>query len=283
MSSLLSQEDDSIMPMHNGVDLIKWEISRNCSGMRNMGTDSRQSSLSSDMDLAVEEGFRDTSDESIFFNGRFMAGQVFTPELWGAMLGRDFYMPATIELLEALLLPHVRGQSAFCWQIRVPPRYVNRPFSKLFKDLLLGGWDAPDSHSHLHCASGDSLNMVPPHCPAKVPERSPGEEGSLPVPPEGPVLALAIYRRRDDVALPAPRTQEDVAPGTGDKNYNILSPPANLSLRIQDWVLVLGSEQFRSKAQALGFLRGSTRDYSGQDSQDVGAHAEQARDEGGAP
>merc|ERR1719240_1372906 len=66
--------------------------------------------------------------ESILFNSRFAAGQVFTPELWGSMLGRMFYMPAIIELVEALVMPNRRGQTAFPWQFLVPPGYVGKTF-----------------------------------------------------------------------------------------------------------------------------------------------------------
>merc|ERR1712232_1174403 len=42
----------------------------------------------------------DLADDSVLFHPRFAAGQVFTPELWGVMLGRMYHMPAVIEIVE---------------------------------------------------------------------------------------------------------------------------------------------------------------------------------------
>merc|ERR1719382_813660 len=78
------------------------------------------------------------SHDSIIYNPRFAAGQVFTPELWGIMLGRMFYMPAVIELIEALLMPSRREQNAYTWQVRIPSAYEGRPFLELLGDLALG-------------------------------------------------------------------------------------------------------------------------------------------------
>jgi len=78
--------------------------------------------------------------ESILFHPRFIAGQVFTPELWGAMLGRMYYMPATIELIEALVMPHRRKQTAYPWQIRPPASFVGRPYAWLVEALALCTW-----------------------------------------------------------------------------------------------------------------------------------------------
>merc|ERR1719387_1304513 len=73
--------------------------------------------------------------ESILFNSRFAAGQVFTPELWGMMVGRMYYMPATIELLEALIMPGERSQQAFPWQVRIPSSLHGRKYEELFDRL----------------------------------------------------------------------------------------------------------------------------------------------------
>merc|ERR1712113_643294 len=73
----------------------------------------------------------DPADESVLFHPRFAAGQVFTPELWGVMLGRMFYMPAVIELVEGLSMPHRRGQSAYPWQVRIPRSLVGRGYIEM--------------------------------------------------------------------------------------------------------------------------------------------------------
>merc|ERR1711976_836243 len=104
------------------------------------------------------------------FNPRFAAGQVFTPELWGVMLGRLFYMPALIELVEAIVMPHRRGQVAFSWQIQVPEQFAGVAFSKLFHTL----------------ATGDGEDFLV----------EPEDDGLT---PDGPAIAVAIYRSRDDI------------------------------------------------------------------------------------
>ena len=52
-----------------------------------------------------------------------------------------FYMPAVIEILEALVMPHRRHQQAFPWQIKAPEEFVGRPFSQLMWAFATGKQD----------------------------------------------------------------------------------------------------------------------------------------------
>eukprot|EP00927_Polykrikos_kofoidii_P021886 TRINITY_DN20594_c0_g1_i1.p1 TRINITY_DN20594_c0_g1~~TRINITY_DN20594_c0_g1_i1.p1 ORF type:complete len:1504 (+),score=188.44 TRINITY_DN20594_c0_g1_i1:635-4513(+) len=205
------------------------------------------------------------TEAASMFNPRFAAGQVFTTEVWGAMLGHMFYMPALIELLEALVMPDRRGQSAFFWHIRVLPKYAGRPCSRLFRDMVLGGWDKDDKDEQSPCKN--TLTPGIPHLPCS-------REGSPSQPHEGPSVPLAVYRLRDDIgpgllrrgATPTYDESDDetekeedfgLAQGTGGYHYNILAPPPKFILRSNDWVLVLGSREFGRRANEIGILRGN--------------------------
>lgn len=175
------------------------------------------------------------SHDSIMFHPRFAAGQVFSPELWGMMLGRMFYMPAVIELIEALVMGAMRGQQAYPWQMRVPPKYISRPFRELLGDLALGS---------VLCESSKGPPSVP----------------------------LALYRLNEDFSCDAaffmeracsngslagddiPNTMD--VEGIGGHHYLIMCPPPDMTLRRGDWVLVLGGAVFGRKMQERGLLRG---------------------------
>jgi len=177
------------------------------------------------------------ADESIsaMYHPRFAAGQIFTPELWGAMLGYMYYMPAIIELVEALVMPHKREQHAYPWQICVPTAHVGRKFGELFSDLALEG-----IQTRLAAAEA----QAPPGAGAGPGPREEDEVYSL-----GPAVALALHRRREETL--------SLAPGTGGHNYTILAPPPSTRLRADDWVVVLGSAAFGRHMCRVGLLRGS--------------------------
>eukprot|EP00929_Paragymnodinium_shiwhaense_P030875 TRINITY_DN17412_c0_g3_i2.p1 TRINITY_DN17412_c0_g3~~TRINITY_DN17412_c0_g3_i2.p1 ORF type:complete len:1226 (-),score=292.06 TRINITY_DN17412_c0_g3_i2:270-3947(-) len=186
------------------------------------------------------QGGRPT-DDVMMFHPRFAAGQVFTTEVWGAMLGRMFYMPALIELVEALVMPNRRGQSAFSWQLSIPAKYVGKRLSTLFRDLLFGGWWQNDEEEALA-----SLKR----------EDSGADQQSS---SEGPAVPLALYRLRGDLSGPASKREnrETIAEGTGAAHYTVLAPTPTCTLRGTDWVYVLGSKDFGRKADEKGYLRGS--------------------------
>eukprot|EP00747_Dinoflagellata_sp_TGD_P086003 gnl/TRDRNA2_/TRDRNA2_163110_c1_seq1.p1 gnl/TRDRNA2_/TRDRNA2_163110_c1~~gnl/TRDRNA2_/TRDRNA2_163110_c1_seq1.p1 ORF type:complete len:1242 (+),score=194.97 gnl/TRDRNA2_/TRDRNA2_163110_c1_seq1:490-3726(+) len=194
---------------------------------------------------------RDANDESILFHPRFAAGQVFTPELWGTMLGRMFYMPATIEILEALLMPSRRGQAAYPWQIRVPRAFVNKTFQHLVVAMAKGEWMKHYAHE-LGLDKEEPTPNSTPRTPSRIEKRM------------GPAVPLAIYRARGDFgpeaatsALGFQLPSGGLAHGTGGHNYSILAPPTTTVLRAEDWILVLGSKMFGHEARSLGLLRGS--------------------------
>lgn len=79
--------------------------------------------------------------KSTLFHSRFAAGQIFTPELWGVMLGQMYYTPAVIELVEALAMGHRKDQHAFPWQIRVPKKLVGQTLCVMFRAMVMGRFD----------------------------------------------------------------------------------------------------------------------------------------------
>jgi len=198
-------------------------------------------------------------EESVLFHPRFAAGQVFTPEIWGSMLGRAFYNPAIIETVEALVMPHRRGQRAFPWQIRVPAPYVGQPYSELVKDMALGGWETgppgifevrnPDQPRRF-----SNAGLEEPPEPAGS-----GNGMYIRQPPEGPAVPIALYRSRDDIGYPSQEPLDSsMAQGTGGHNYIILAPSPDTKIRAEDWVLVIGSRRFGKKVFGMGLLRGSS-------------------------
>lgn len=236
---------------------------------------------------------------SILFNVRFAAGQVFTPELWGAMLGRMFYMPAIIELVEALVMPHRRGQRAFPWQIRVPPRYIGANFVQLVTDMASCEWlnhnvikrtqsqlmaeDVPELPEANRRGSFYLLGMLPrTNTPKAQPRALAGECKRRRVDPNnvGPGVALALYRRRAELkpAGAAAGLTAPLAAGTGGFNYIVLGPAPDTVLMADDWVLCLGSRRFGKKAFAMGLLRGAVPDEAPApdvpESPDVSMHSE---------
>merc|ERR1712050_638059 len=126
----------------------------------------------------------------------------------GAMLGKMVYMPAMIELVEALVMPHRRGQHSFPWQIRVPEHYVGKEYEELFFDLAQGrdimknpdvGTDRESPRQHHRVSGAERVRM-------------------------GVAVAMALYRKTEN-------KENDIwAPGTGGGNYTILAPPPSLKL-----------------------------------------------------
>eukprot|EP00929_Paragymnodinium_shiwhaense_P101123 TRINITY_DN63969_c0_g1_i1.p1 TRINITY_DN63969_c0_g1~~TRINITY_DN63969_c0_g1_i1.p1 ORF type:complete len:1499 (-),score=248.50 TRINITY_DN63969_c0_g1_i1:97-4593(-) len=232
------------------------------------------------------------------FNARFAAGQVFTSELWGAMLGRVFYMPALVELVQTLVMPDRKNQTSFCWQVRVPEDYHRKAFSNLFNDMLLDRWhikeqkrsasmDSPARAAEVFHESEKPMGSEGKHVRLAEPEQDEEEQLSV-----GPAICLALYCVRDDVGTrvaenrdgshpsderspdrPPPRVTipEDLDPkaddpeekvfaqGTGGHHYTLLCPSANRVVQPMDWVIVIGSERFGELAYDLGLLRGSGR------------------------
>lgn len=209
---------------------------------------------------------------SALFHPRFAAGQIFTPELWGAMLGRIYYMPAIIELIEALALPHVRGQAAFPWQIRVPPSYVGKEYSTLFLDLAMGYRPgARDVDPQPQRQSSSSLTDGPTMDEFRRRRRTTLINGVRLASKPRPAVCVALYRKRDvdtgwgeagksQVFQDSFEPNPAVAQGTGGYNYTALAPSPDTILREQDRVLVLGSKGFGKHMHRRGLLRESRRE-----------------------
>eukprot|EP00747_Dinoflagellata_sp_TGD_P088427 gnl/TRDRNA2_/TRDRNA2_163997_c1_seq1.p1 gnl/TRDRNA2_/TRDRNA2_163997_c1~~gnl/TRDRNA2_/TRDRNA2_163997_c1_seq1.p1 ORF type:complete len:586 (-),score=127.39 gnl/TRDRNA2_/TRDRNA2_163997_c1_seq1:50-1549(-) len=77
------------------------------------------------------------ASEAVKMNIRFCCGQVFSLSFLGEMLGREYYVPSTMELMQALVMPARRGQLSFPWLVPVPPKFEGKPFMELLKDFCL--------------------------------------------------------------------------------------------------------------------------------------------------
>merc|ERR1719160_1333350 len=64
---------------------------------------------------------------------RYAIGQVFTLQLLGQCLGREYYVPSTLELMEALVMPARKGQPTFPFLVPVPDALVGKTFGVLFE------------------------------------------------------------------------------------------------------------------------------------------------------
>eukprot|EP00928_Gymnodinium_smaydae_P028274 TRINITY_DN21602_c0_g4_i3.p1 TRINITY_DN21602_c0_g4~~TRINITY_DN21602_c0_g4_i3.p1 ORF type:complete len:1284 (-),score=118.81 TRINITY_DN21602_c0_g4_i3:1663-5484(-) len=209
------------------------------------------------------------SHDSIMFHPRFAAGQVFSPELWGMMLGRMFYMPAVIELIEALVLPSRREQVSYPWQIHIPSSYIDLPFSELLTALTLGA-SMEDQDNSGGTEDGGQPQRVTSNLFRFC---SPAE--SEPTGP--PAVPIALYRLRADFSsgaagpLPEARNQEQqritaqnvtdqsrsIAESLGGHYFVMLAPQHDTRIRDGDWAIVLGGKHFGRRMHEKGLLRGS--------------------------
>eukprot|EP00928_Gymnodinium_smaydae_P039055 TRINITY_DN26773_c0_g1_i1.p1 TRINITY_DN26773_c0_g1~~TRINITY_DN26773_c0_g1_i1.p1 ORF type:complete len:1110 (-),score=83.92 TRINITY_DN26773_c0_g1_i1:167-3496(-) len=92
-------------------------------------TSSFKRTSSSATHIAVD----DLASEALKCEVQFMSGQVFTLSFLGEMLGREFYVPSTMELLQALIMPARRGQTSFPFLVSVPPAFEGQTFTQLFE------------------------------------------------------------------------------------------------------------------------------------------------------
>jgi len=211
------------------------------------------------MHASIEEKFHTT------FDARFAAGQIFSPEIWGSMLGKMYYMPAVLEIMEALTMPHCRGQDSFPYQFRVPPSYVEEELSSLFNDLAMDevkwslGVDPGEStepRNNLEPAGSVGSFDGPDFTQKQLTDSGVGGKRR-----KEPAVLLAVYRQRADVFKPSDENDEDAAhvpaKGTGGFNYNMLAPSPSLRLRAEDWITAYGSRHFGKRLHALGLLRGT--------------------------
>jgi len=78
------------------------------------------------------------ASNKLLYHPRFASGQVLSPDFFGAMLGHICFFPATIEFVEALCMPAIRGQRNFPWQVVCPEEWVGRRFDELLKAWTYG-------------------------------------------------------------------------------------------------------------------------------------------------
>lgn len=99
---------------------------------------------------------------------RYLAGTIFTPDFFGTMVGRMYYLPATIELIEALAMPAKMGQPSSGWQTRVPKEFVGRSFGDLFEAFCRGQASKPALAIALYRPNSTGDNSYVFTCPPKA-------------------------------------------------------------------------------------------------------------------
>jgi hypothetical protein len=72
--------------------------------------------------------------QNLKLHPRYLAGQIFSPDFFGTLLGRMYYLPATIEVMEAIVMPSRRGQKSFFWQTSLPKDFAGAPYRDLVRD-----------------------------------------------------------------------------------------------------------------------------------------------------
>jgi len=82
--------------------------------------------------------FEAAASKRLIMQSRFAAGQIFTPDFYGCLLGHVFHFPATFELIETMMMPARYNQTNWVWQVRVPPAWVGKEFFQLALSWMLG-------------------------------------------------------------------------------------------------------------------------------------------------
>jgi hypothetical protein len=77
-----------------------------------------------------------TRPTKLIYQRRFAAGQVFTADIFGAMAGRIYQFPGTIEFAEALTMPGRRRQTSLVYQVHMPAAWVARTWRELLQCWL---------------------------------------------------------------------------------------------------------------------------------------------------
>jgi len=106
----------------------------------------------------------------LVFQRRFAAGQAFTPDFFGSVLGHIYHFPTTIEFVETMTMPQRRGQSNYPWQVHCPPEWIGRTFRELTQAWL---------------TNEEEVTVI------------------------GPVLILAIYKRSNEAERSQEYSSED--------------------------------------------------------------------------
>jgi len=91
----------------------------------------------------VPEVFQHHTDHPLPLQPCYRRGSLITNAFLGSIVGNMYYMPATIEIAEALSLPQRGKHASFCWQTEVPPYSFNEPFADLVLKSVVG-WDGSE-------------------------------------------------------------------------------------------------------------------------------------------
>jgi len=89
-------------------------------------------------DSDVSPELEAAASKKLVMQRRFAAGQVFTPDFYGCLMGHIFHFPATIEFVEALVMPDRLNQTSHVWQVSVPPEWLGKEYSSLSEAWIAG-------------------------------------------------------------------------------------------------------------------------------------------------
>jgi hypothetical protein len=80
----------------------------------------------------------------------------------GALLARAYYTPGIIELMEALVIGSITGQSSFPWQVAIPQEMANAKYGDLVQAFLADGSNALCMGLYRSCwpGAGDGAKYV---------------------------------------------------------------------------------------------------------------------------
>eukprot|EP00927_Polykrikos_kofoidii_P055803 TRINITY_DN50004_c0_g1_i1.p1 TRINITY_DN50004_c0_g1~~TRINITY_DN50004_c0_g1_i1.p1 ORF type:complete len:1103 (+),score=139.20 TRINITY_DN50004_c0_g1_i1:191-3499(+) len=88
----------------------------------------------------MSEIFQPLSNEPVPMRPRYMGGSVVTPECLEKIIGQMYYLPATLELIEAFCIPDRSGQTSIVWQTKIPPGFVGKVMGDLLDAGTRGTW-----------------------------------------------------------------------------------------------------------------------------------------------
>jgi len=214
-----------------------------------MGTDVLQNLHHDD----GEENLREFIYGRTVFQRAFAEGRVFTPEIYGSLLGRVYHVPATLELVHCFCSDYEVGASR-PWQVSCPDEWTNKEFGELVMAWMNGKW------KDLKPRRGGLVGRE---------WRNP-ERGTQDI-----ALVLGLYRgtskQADRVTNPISCETLDsrcsydtshfevepvAAAPEGMAGYHVTMPRKHWLLRHDDYILVFGDEAFGTHMLACGLLQG---------------------------
>jgi len=132
-----ADEEQGRLPKQDAANtLLKRIVPRFCP------TNASSEELCSSWSGSSKSAYLHTISRQLLLLPSFAAGQVFSPDFFGSVLGHIYNFPATIEFIETICMPQYNHQSSFSWQVRCPPKWVKRTFGELVRSWANGQDDS---------------------------------------------------------------------------------------------------------------------------------------------